>query len=95
MKNIFKQTLWIKLFFYTNYYPFPVLENPVFLNAANQEYPGDKDWVTGLKPGNAVKAYPHLILDWHEIINGKISAIPYYQQALQLITDYIHIIPAW
>lgn len=81
---------------YTNYYPFPVLENPVFLNAANQEYPGDKDLVIGLKPGNAAEAYPHPILDRHEIINdeinGKKSAIPYCRQVLQLFTDYIYII---
>lgn len=51
----------------------PALENPAFLNANNQDYLGDNDLVIGLKSGNTVKAYPHPILDWHEIINDEIN----------------------
>ncbi len=49
----------------------PSIDNPMFvnLNSTEANYLNDDDLVIGIVKGNEVKAYPHLILDWHEIIN--------------------------
>ncbi|WP_273568126.1 DUF3179 domain-containing protein [Maribacter halichondriae] len=54
----------------------PALENPPFL-AAENVYPilFDEDLVLGYKNGNDTRAYPHIILDWHEIINDNIGDV--------------------
>ena len=33
--------------------------------------------MVGVKVGDEVRAYPHLILDWHEIVNDQISSTNY------------------
>ncbi|MCH8332077.1 MAG: DUF3179 domain-containing protein [Bacteroidetes bacterium] len=59
----------------------PALKNPDFTTTAGATYLGDNDLVLGYKVGNEIRAYPHPILDWHEIINddvdGKKIAITY------------------
>ena len=54
----------------------PALESPSFLTA-DDEYPVlvDFDLVLGYKNGSDIRAYPHIILDWHEIINDDIGDI--------------------
>ncbi len=49
----------------------PSIDNPQFLNALDFEidYLEDDDLVIGVVRGNEVKAYPHLIMDWHEVVN--------------------------
>lgn len=52
----------------------PALENPAFVTAANvSPIMSDFDLVLGYKNGSDIRAYPHLILDWHEIINDNIG----------------------
>jgi hypothetical protein len=54
----------------------PALENPALL-AAEDVYPvlKDTDLILGFKSGNDIRAYPHIILDWHEIINDNIGDV--------------------
>ena len=54
----------------------PSVDKPVFITADDpaNSYLLDNDLVVGIKIGNVVRAYPHPILDWHEIINDKIGA---------------------
>ncbi len=51
----------------------PALVNPEMIGADEVDYILDDDLVIGLKYGNKVVAYPHKILDWHEIINDDID----------------------
>jgi hypothetical protein len=51
----------------------PALVNPTLINPGEASYLQDDDLVLGLKYGNQVIAYPHRILDWHEIINVDIG----------------------
>ena len=51
----------------------PALINPNLITATEASYLLDDDLVLGLKHGNDVIAYPHKILDWHEIINADIG----------------------
>jgi len=61
----------------------PSLQNPEFTTPqeADNTYLFSTDLVIGYKSGNEVRAYPHKILDWHEIVNdmvdGKSLAITY------------------
>jgi hypothetical protein len=49
----------------------PSVDNPEFVNASEASFLGDEELVVGyIENGNA-KAYPHQILDWHEIINDE------------------------
>ncbi len=54
----------------------PALENPKMINAEEATYLVDYDLVLGYKLGNDVRAYPHPILDWHEIINDEVNGHP-------------------
>ena len=53
----------------------PALNEPKFIAASSADYLDENDLVLGFKNGDEVKAYPHDILDWHEIINDKIGNI--------------------
>lgn len=59
----------------------PSVDNPKFGSVNSISYLNDNDLVVGYAVGNDVRAYPHPILDWHEIINdeirGKQLAITY------------------
>ena len=52
----------------------PALNNPTFVNSSDATYLRDDDLIIGVKLGDVVRAYPHPILDWHEIINDEIGA---------------------
>lgn len=52
----------------------PALENPIMINASQADYLTDNTLVVGYKNGTDVRAYPHPILDWHEIINDKVGS---------------------
>jgi uncharacterized glyoxalase superfamily protein PhnB len=54
----------------------PALTTPPMINADEATYLGDTDLVIGYKRGNDVRAYPHSILDWHEIVNDQVSGHP-------------------
>jgi hypothetical protein len=47
----------------------PAIDNPVFVNVPDIQYLNDNDLVLGFADGEDVRAYPHPILDWHEIVN--------------------------
>ncbi len=47
----------------------PSLENLNFITPNEVGYLQDDDLVVGFKVGEDVRAYPHRILDWHEIVN--------------------------
>jgi len=53
----------------------PALENPIFVQAQNVGYILDDDLIIGIKNGDDIRAYPHAILDWHEIINDNIGDV--------------------
>ncbi|MDN5200416.1 DUF3179 domain-containing protein [Fulvivirgaceae bacterium BMA10] len=54
----------------------PALSNPQFVTAGDATYLTDSDLVIGYKRGDDIRAYPHDILDWHEIINDEVDAHP-------------------
>ncbi len=51
----------------------PALENPKFIPVAKVDYLQDNDLIIGYKYKNEVRAYPHKILNWHEIVNDEIG----------------------
>ena len=53
----------------------PALENPVMVTADNASILGDGDLVIGYKNGDDIRAYQHIILDWHEIVNDDIGDV--------------------
>ena len=55
----------------------PSVDSPQLVTASSISYLADDDLVIGVKIGNVVRAYPHPILDWHEIINDGIGTDKY------------------
>lgn len=51
----------------------PALENPENKDASQITYLSDNDLVVGFQSGDQARAYPHKILDWHEIINDELN----------------------
>ncbi len=51
----------------------PALSDPLFGSASDDLGYGDYDLVVGIRIGTETRAYPHDILDWHEIINDQIG----------------------
>ena len=49
----------------------PALEDPEFIAAGEADYLAEDDLVIGFVSGNEARAYPHDILDWHEIVNDR------------------------
>ena len=46
-----------------------------FTTANNTSFLNDNDLVVGIVKDNQAKAYPHLVLDWHEVVNDKINNV--------------------
>lgn len=51
----------------------PSIDNPNFVAANTANFLNDDDLVVGIQKDNVAKAYPHLVLDWHEIVNDEIN----------------------
>ena len=51
----------------------PAISNPKFSPASAIEYLDFDDLVVGIKIGDEIKAYPHPVLDWHEIVNDEVN----------------------
>lgn len=51
----------------------PALQNPEFITTAEASYLSDDDLLLGFADGDDIRAYPHPILDWHEIINDDVN----------------------
>jgi len=55
----------------------PALSNPDFVPVDQVDYLKNNDLVLGFRDGAEIRAYPHAILDWHEIINDELNGIKY------------------
>ncbi len=53
----------------------PALVNPDLTTIQNINYLSENDLVIGIKNGDDVRAYPHAILDWHEIVNDDLGNV--------------------
>ena len=51
----------------------PALAEPPFVTVAEVNYLAPEDLVVGYRVGDVIKAYPHPILDWHEIANDRVD----------------------
>ena len=52
----------------------PAIQNPDLIKANEATYLSDDDLILGFVDGNEARAYPHPILDWHEIVNDDINS---------------------
>ncbi|WP_373495056.1 DUF3179 domain-containing protein [Aquiflexum sp.] len=53
----------------------PALTNPELIQAPAATYLNDNDLILGFVNGGDARAYPHKILDWHEIINDDLGNV--------------------
>lgn len=53
----------------------PALLEPIFIEAGEADYLEEDDLVLGFVLGDDARAYPHNILDWHEIINDELGEV--------------------
>lgn len=57
----------------------PSIDSPRFSSPSDTEefdFLRFFDWVIGVKVGEDVRAYPHFVLDWHEIVNDEVGGLP-------------------
>ena len=55
----------------------PSLDATRFVSASEHEYLEDHDLVIAVKVGDDIRAYPHEVLDWHEIVNDEFAGLTY------------------
>ena len=55
----------------------PSIDDPNFTSTNSVDFLNDDDLVIGIYNGGAVVAYPHPILDWHEIVNDQLDDMSY------------------
>ena len=53
----------------------PALLDPILIQAEDADFLDDDDLVIGYVQGDDARAYPHIILDWHEIINDQLGEV--------------------
>ena len=53
----------------------PALTEPDFVPASEAGFMDEDDLVIGFVQGDDARAYPHRILDWHEIINDRVGDV--------------------
>lgn len=53
----------------------PALLDPILIQAEDADFLSDDDLVIGFVQGSEARAYPHKILDWHEIINDGVGEV--------------------
>jgi len=51
----------------------PSIDNPKFIDANQAVFLTDNLLIVGIVKDNVIRAYPHKILDWHEIVNDNIG----------------------
>ena len=51
----------------------PSIDSPIFEDVSSINYLAPDDLVIGIRDGQNVKAYPHPVLDWHEIVNDVVG----------------------
>ena len=54
----------------------PALLNPKFVAARDANYLTNDELVFGVSLGGDARAYPHRILDWHEMANDVVGGVP-------------------
>lgn len=54
----------------------PSIDSPKFVNASDSgaSFLVDEDLIVGVVIGDDIKAYPHKIMDWHEVVNDEIGS---------------------
>lgn len=52
----------------------PSIDNPMFTDASSV-FLSDDDLIVGIKQGDVAKAYPHYVIDWHEIVNDEVNGV--------------------
>jgi len=52
----------------------PSVDSPQFTDASQATFLNDNDLVVGIIVDGEARAYPHIILDWHEIVNDDIGS---------------------
>lgn len=55
----------------------PSIDNPQFTRVEDVTYLNENDLVVGIQTSGAARAYPHSIMDWHEIVNDDFAAISF------------------
>ena len=55
----------------------PPLDHPEFIPASQVDFMEDRELVIGVKIGDELRAYPHRIMDKHEVVNEEINGFPY------------------
>lgn len=53
----------------------PALENPGFVSVEDEFVLLDGDLILGYKNGDDIRAYQHIVLDWHEIVNDNVGDV--------------------
>lgn len=51
----------------------PSIDNPQFITAQEVTFLDDEDLVVGIFQDGVARAYPHIVLDWHEVVNDAIN----------------------
>ena len=51
----------------------PAVSEPKFISVEEVDYLSDEDLVLGFAEGGEIRAYPHNILNWHEIVNDRVG----------------------
>ena len=54
----------------------PAINNPKFTKAKEVTFLADSSIIIGLKVGTSIRAYPLIIMDWHEVVNDWIDTVP-------------------
>lgn len=54
----------------------PAIDAPKFVNAKHNNYLHDDDWILGINIDGIARAYPILIMNWHEVVNDHSQATP-------------------
>ena len=54
----------------------PAINNPKFTKAKAVTFLADSSIIIGLKIGTTIRAYPLMIMDWHEVVNDQIDTVP-------------------
>jgi len=54
----------------------PSIDEPRFTSVSEIDFIPENRRVIGIKIGNTVRAYPHQVLDWHEIVNDRLEETP-------------------
>ncbi|MEC3905846.1 DUF3179 domain-containing protein [Tamlana sp. 2201CG12-4] len=49
----------------------PSIDSPKFINPNEVTFLDDNDLVIGIEKNGIARAYPHVVLDWHEVVNDE------------------------